>query len=74
MAFVAKKVDPTFGRRLRELREAKGWTQAQLAERVGFHYQNVARLERGEREPVWGTALKLAEALGVTLDAFQGDE
>ena len=36
---------------IRELREANGWTQEQLAERVGTHANTVARWERGEVEP-----------------------
>ena len=45
-----KDIDPTFGRRLRALREAKGWTQAQLGEKVGMMFQNIARLEREVRD------------------------
>jgi transcriptional regulator with XRE-family HTH domain len=59
-----------FGPRLRELREAAGWTQAQLAERAGLHAQGVVKLERGEREPAWSTLLALAAALGVSVAAF----
>src|SRR5262245_54646362 len=59
-----------FGPRLRELRERAGLTQVQLAERAGLHPQGVVKLERGEREPAWGTVLALMEALGVSCDAF----
>ncbi len=31
----------------------------------------VAKLERPGKEPSWGTAVKLAEALGVSLDTFK---
>lgn len=55
-----------FGQRLRELRESAGWTQVQLAERAGLHPQGIVKLERGEREPSFATALALADALGVT--------
>jgi transcriptional regulator with XRE-family HTH domain len=66
-----KQIDPAFGRRLRVLRETKGWTQTQLGEKAGgMGYQEVARIERGEREPTWSTAIRLAEALGVTPNAF----
>lgn len=72
MVKVAKKkqIDPTFGRRLRALREERGWTQTVLGERAGMGYQEVARIERGEREPTWGTVRKLASALEVTPDSF----
>ena len=36
---------------IRELREQHGWTQEQLAERVGTHANTVARWERGEVQP-----------------------
>lgn len=75
MLAVAKKkqIDPAFGQRLRELRKAKGWTLAQLGERADMMYQDVARLERSDREPVWSTVLRLATALEVTPDAFLSD-
>jgi transcriptional regulator with XRE-family HTH domain len=60
-----------FGLRLKELREAAGLTQAQLAERAGLHRQGIVKLERGEREPAWGTVLALVEALGVSCDEFR---
>jgi transcriptional regulator with XRE-family HTH domain len=61
----------TFGHRLRELREAAGMTQIQLAERSGMHRQGIAKLELGEREPTWATVQALAAALGVDCTAFQ---
>jgi transcriptional regulator with XRE-family HTH domain len=61
---------PDFGPRLRELREAAGFTQAQLAEKAGLHPQGVVKLERGEREPAWSTVVALAGALGVSCERF----
>ena len=73
MTTVAKRKRETtaFGRRLRELREAAGLTQTQLAERAGMVYQALAKYERGENEPTWPVALRLAEALGVSMDEFK---
>ena len=73
MLLVAKKPkkEPSgFGARLRALRERAGFTQASLGEASGMAYQAIARLERGATEPTWPTVLKLADALGVTPDAF----
>jgi putative transcriptional regulator len=57
-----------FGRTVRRLREAKGWTQATLAQRVGITREHLLRLEGGGYEPALGLALKLARQLGVTLN------
>ena len=59
-----------FNQRLKELREAAGLTQAQLAERAGLHRMGGAKLEQGQREPAWPTLQALASALGVGVDAF----
>jgi transcriptional regulator with XRE-family HTH domain len=70
-----KKVEPTgFAHRLRELREAAGLTQDQLAERAGLYKFSVAKLEQGVREPTWATVLTLAKALGVDCLSFIGPE
>ncbi len=57
----------TFGARLRGLREARGLTQEQLAERSGLSANAVGALERGERRrPYPHTLQVLAEALGLS--------
>jgi transcriptional regulator with XRE-family HTH domain len=66
-----KKAEPTgFGSRLKELREAAGLSQQQLADKIGFHRFSVAKLEQGVRGPTWSTVKALSEALGVPCDAF----
>lgn len=59
-----------FAGRLRELREAAGLTQEQLADRAGVKRDAVARWEAGKREPGWSNILALASALGVDCRAF----
>jgi transcriptional regulator with XRE-family HTH domain len=49
-----------------------GLSRAALAERVGVHARQVRRYERGEQQPVLGVAVKLAEALEVSLDELAG--
>jgi transcriptional regulator with XRE-family HTH domain len=68
MEAVAAKSD--FGRRLRKYREAAGLSQAELADRAGVHRRTVIKIERGEREPHWPTAVALAEALGKEVTDF----
>lgn len=63
---------PTFGERLKELREAAGLTQAALAERAGMNQFGVAKLEQGVREPAWATVQAICAALGVKCSAFEG--
>ena len=58
----------TIGRRIREAREDRGWTQQDLAERTGIRRPNVARLERGSGLPNLATLLKVATGLEIALD------
>lgn len=61
-----------FGRRVRELREARGLSQEQLATRAGLHRTYVSSAERGERNVALINIGKLAKALGVDIrDLFQ---
>jgi transcriptional regulator with XRE-family HTH domain len=71
---MGKKKATGFGGKLRALREAAGLTQAQLAERAGMHLHGITKLEQGDREPAWATVLLLARTLGVSCEAFAGDE
>jgi putative transcriptional regulator len=58
----------TLKNRLRELRDARGWTQAELAARVGVSRKTVNTVENRVFTPSTLLALKLAEALGVTVE------
>lgn len=62
----------TFARELRDARRARGWTQAELAERVGIAVEVCGRLERGRVLPRADTLVRLAAALGVSADALLG--
>ncbi|HVY31028.1 MAG TPA: helix-turn-helix transcriptional regulator [Polyangiaceae bacterium] len=52
------------GRRIAELRAAKGWTQARFAEALGIAVQNVARMEQGRQEFRVKTLVRVAQKLG----------
>jgi len=40
-----------FGLRIKSLREAKGWSQEDLAEHSGLHRTYISGIERGTRNP-----------------------
>ncbi len=54
------------GQNVRRLREAKGWSQEDYADRAGIHRTYVSDIERGRRNPTITVVEKLAEPLGVT--------
>ena len=60
-----------FNEKLQALRKAAGLTQEGLARKAGLSTSAVVKLEQPNKEPVWTTAVKLADALGVSLDAFK---
>jgi DNA-binding XRE family transcriptional regulator len=66
-----KTVEPhnvvPFGVRLKQLRAQRGLTIEQLARAADLTLNAVARIERGERQPSWQTACKLADALRVSV-------
>jgi len=54
------------GRNVRALREAKGWSQEDFADRAGIHRTYVSDIERGRRNPTITVVEKLAAPLGVS--------
>lgn len=64
-----------YGKRLRSARMAMGWTQADLAKRIGMvdavsGATRVSRYETGQHDPDPATAQALAKALGVPVAYF----
>jgi transcriptional regulator with XRE-family HTH domain len=63
-----------FGQKLRQLREARHWTQVELASRLkGVTQSYVSHLEGGNKEPSVEVALQIADLLGVTVDYLLRD-
>lgn len=58
-----------WGQRIREARRARGWTQAELAERVDMTSNTVSRAEQGVYEVPAATRRRIAEALDLPMDA-----
>jgi len=55
------------GRVIRELRDAKGKTQAAIAEATGLTEQYIRKIERGKGNPSYLALQRIAAALGLDL-------
>ncbi|HEX5273018.1 MAG TPA: helix-turn-helix transcriptional regulator [Gemmataceae bacterium] len=60
--------------RLKHLREGAGMTQAALAEAAGVPLRTYQAWEQGNRTPLFDAAVKVADALDVSLDELAGRE
>jgi putative transcriptional regulator len=61
--------------RVRALREARGWSQATLAERLDVSRQTVNAIENGKYDPSLPLAFKLARLFRQRIESlFEPDE
>ncbi|MGW1281470.1 helix-turn-helix domain-containing protein [Streptomyces tsukubensis] len=65
--------EEAFGARLRSAREARGWTQDELAERMGYTGRHISGVETGRKPPTRRFAISADVALGIegTGDTFE---
>lgn len=56
------------GHRIAALRRDAGWSQAELAHRLGVSASAVGMYEQGRREPAADMLVRLGEVFGVTVD------
>ena len=62
------------GARIRQFREAKGWSQEELGFRAGYERSSIQQYEAGETEPLIGTLLDIVRALEIKPgDLLAGD-
>jgi transcriptional regulator with XRE-family HTH domain len=61
--YIAKK----FGKRLRQLRQEKGWSQEGFAAEARLDRTYVGGIERGERNPSLKNIARFADTLGVPM-------
>lgn len=62
------------GERLKELRKGKGWTQVQVAAKMGLTDSVISFYERQERAPSPEVLIKFAELYDVSTDYLLGVE
>jgi transcriptional regulator with XRE-family HTH domain len=67
-------IETTARRRLRSLRQARGWTIDELARRSNVGPSTISRLETGDRRLAIDHLAALARALDTTVDALLVDE
>ena len=58
------------GRRIRNYRVAKGFSQEKLAELSGCHHTYIGQIERGEKNATIESIEKIASALNVSLSTL----
>lgn len=61
------------GKIIVELRDKKGWSQADLAKESGVSRVMIGKYERGEAVPSIDAAKKIADTLQVSLDHLVGE-
>ncbi|OPY66473.1 MAG: HTH-type transcriptional regulator ImmR [Syntrophorhabdaceae bacterium PtaU1.Bin034] len=59
------------GRRIKEVRQAKGLSQEALSEKIGMSAKYLSSIEWGKENPTLDTLIKLADALHRNIKYFQ---
>ena len=60
--------------RVRELREAHGWSQGALAEHLDVSRQTINAIETGKYDPSLPLAFKIARLFGLPIETIFQDE
>jgi len=63
----------SFGKKLRECRETKNFSQSKLAQEVGLHHSIIGRYERDEAKPTIDVVKRLATTLQTTVGYLLGE-
>lgn len=60
--------DKRLAKRIRQLRQEKNWSQAQLGAKRGIHQKQVSAYERGRNVPSTEVLMRIADIFDVSLD------
>jgi transcriptional regulator with XRE-family HTH domain len=64
---VSTSIQSEFARRLRHLRLKKGWTQIEMAERLGIDRSYLSDMERGKKNVCLPTLVLIAQGFNISL-------
>lgn len=70
---MSKTIRNKFGKRIRELRRQKGWSQEDLAYHTALHRTYIGAIERGEQNVAIDNIEKLAKIFGLTFEQLFKD-
>ena len=54
------------------LRLKRGMSQSQLAQMIGTSQPHIAKIEAGNLNLYWATAVRIADALAISMDELRG--
>jgi len=70
---MARDLKRAFGQRVRELREARDWSQERAEQQIGLHWTYIGQVERGERNLTLLSIQKIARGFKIELaELFKG--
>lgn len=64
----------SLGERIRQLRQQRGWSQAQLSKKLRVHQKQISGYERGIHAPSVELLIRMAELFNVSLDYIAFDD
>ncbi len=65
-----QEIQKRIGRRIKELRQKKGFSQEAFGDLCGINRTHMGEIERGKWNLTLGTLCKVAEKLGTTISAL----
>ena len=64
----------SLGDRIKQLRQQRGWSQAQLSKKLNVHQKQISGYERGIHNPSIELLVRMAELFNVSLDYIAFDK
>ena len=63
-----------FPKKLKNLRKSRGWSQGQLAQKIGADLQRISKYERGVMWPTMELMVRIAKTFEISVDYLIRDE